>query len=102
MALIEWVVRNRKRFDIRVLNVSCGGDYQASYLRDGLSQAAERATRAGILVCGAVSARARAVDQDVLPAVAVEVGHLDVGDRPADLERARGRGRGPLGGSEQG
>jgi hypothetical protein len=44
---LDWVVRNRKRYDIRIVNVSCGGDYQASYLRDALSQAAERATRAG-------------------------------------------------------
>jgi serine protease AprX len=51
---LDWVVRNRKRYDIRIVNVSCGGDYQASYLRDALSQAAERATRAGILVCAAV------------------------------------------------
>ena len=51
---LEWVVRNRKRYDIRIVNVSCGGDYLASYLRDGLSQAAERATRDGILVCAAV------------------------------------------------
>jgi serine protease AprX len=51
---LDWVVRNRKRYDIRIVNVSCGGDYEASYLRDALSQAAERATAAGILVCAAV------------------------------------------------
>lgn len=64
---IEWVVRNRKRFDIRILNVSCGGDYQASYLRDGLSQAAERATRDGILVCAAVGNQGQAAGHPVLP-----------------------------------
>ena len=36
-------VRNRKRYGIRIVNVSCGGDYEASYLHDRLSQAAERA-----------------------------------------------------------
>jgi serine protease AprX len=50
---LEWVIRNRARYDIRVVNVSCGGDYEASYLTDGLSQAADRATREGILVCAA-------------------------------------------------
>ena len=64
---IDWVVRNRKRFDIRILNVSCGGDYQASYLRDGLSQAAERATRSGILVCAAVGNQGQAAGHPVLP-----------------------------------
>jgi serine protease AprX len=51
---IEWVVEHRDRYNIRVVNISCGGDYEASYLDDALSQAAERATRAGILVVAAV------------------------------------------------
>jgi serine protease AprX len=50
---LEWVIRNRKRYGIRVVNVSCGGDYEASYLHDALSQAADRATRDGLLVCAA-------------------------------------------------
>jgi len=50
---IEWVVRNRRRYGIRIVNVSCGGDYEASYLEDGLSRAAEAATRAGLLVVAA-------------------------------------------------
>jgi serine protease AprX len=64
---LEWVVRNRARYDIRIVNVSCGGDYQASYLRDGLSQAAERATRAGMLVCAAVGNQGHAPGHPVLP-----------------------------------
>ena len=50
---IEWVIRNRRRYGIRIVNVSCGGDYEASYLEDDLSQAAESATRAGLLVVAA-------------------------------------------------
>jgi serine protease AprX len=50
---LVWVLRNHKRYGIRVVNVSCGGDYEASYLRDGLSQAADEATRAGLLVVAA-------------------------------------------------
>jgi serine protease AprX len=50
---LEWVVRHRKRYGIRIVNVSCGGDYEASYLEDPLSQAAEAATRAGLLVVAA-------------------------------------------------
>ncbi len=50
---IEWVIRNRRRYGIRIVNVSCGGDYEASYLEDPLSQAAESATRAGLLVVAA-------------------------------------------------
>ncbi len=50
---LEWVVRHRQRYGIRIVNVSCGGDYEASYLEDSLSQAAEAATRAGLLVVAA-------------------------------------------------
>jgi serine protease AprX len=51
---IEWVLVNRPRYDIRVLNISCGGDYEMSYLEDTLSRFAEAAVRAGIVVVAAV------------------------------------------------
>ncbi|MFI5301123.1 MAG: S8 family serine peptidase, partial [Polyangiales bacterium] len=47
---IDWVCANRDRFGIKVLNISCGGDYEASYVWDPLSRAAEAAVRAGIVV----------------------------------------------------
>src|SRR5262249_4593767 len=47
---IEWVIQNRKQYDIRILNISAGGDDEASYLTDKLSQTAEEAVRAGIVV----------------------------------------------------
>jgi serine protease AprX len=78
---LDWVVRNRRRYGIRIVNVSCGGDYEASYLRDGLSQAAERATREGILVCAAVGNLGHRPDHPVLPPAsapsALTVGGLD-------------------------
>lgn len=51
---IQWVLDNRQRYDIRVLNISCGGDYEASYLDDPVCRAAEDAVRAGITVVVAV------------------------------------------------
>jgi len=51
---IEWVLVNRPRYDIRILNVSCGGDFEVSYLEDTLSRFAEAAVRAGIVVVAAV------------------------------------------------
>src|SRR5687768_14817951 len=51
---IEWVLVNRGRFDIRILNISCGGDYEISYLDDVMSRFAEAAVRAGIVVIAAV------------------------------------------------
>jgi len=54
---IEWVLANMVRHNIRVLNISCGGDYEATYLTDHLSRMAEAAVRQGIVVvCAAGNA----------------------------------------------
>jgi serine protease AprX len=78
---MRWVVRHAKRYGVRVINVSCGGDYTASYLRDGLSQAAEWATREGLLVVAAAGNRGQAADHPVLPPASapsvLTVGGLD-------------------------
>ena len=47
---IEWVLEHREKYGIRVLNISCAGDEEASYLTDDLSRRAEDAVRAGIVV----------------------------------------------------
>jgi serine protease AprX len=84
---LDWVVKNRERYGIRVVNVSCGGDYEAPYLKDRLSQAAERATRAGILVCAAVGNQGHAPGHPVLPPASapsvLTVGGLDDQNRLA-------------------
>ena len=84
---LEWVLANRRRYGIRIVNVSCGGDYEASYLTDGLSQAAERATREGILVCAAVGNLGHRPDHPVLPPASapsvLTVGGLDDQNRLA-------------------
>lgn len=78
---VEWVVRNRARYNIRIMNISCGGDYEASYLDDALCQAAERAARAGILVCAAVGNAGHQAGHAVLPPASapsvLTVGGLD-------------------------
>ncbi len=80
---LAWVTRNRERYGIRVVNVSCGGDYEASYLEDGLSAAAEAATRAGLLVVAAAGNRP---GQPVVPPASapsvLTVGGLDDKNRP--------------------
>ncbi|HWP42701.1 MAG TPA: S8 family serine peptidase [Blastocatellia bacterium] len=50
---LRWVIRNRNRYNIRIVNISAGGDHEDSYLFDTLSQAAEEAVRAGIVVVAA-------------------------------------------------
>jgi serine protease AprX len=64
---LEWVLANRARFDIRIVNVSVGGDYEASYTTDGLSLAAEALTRAGVLVCAAVGNAGHQPGHPVMP-----------------------------------
>jgi serine protease AprX len=84
---LDWVVKNRARYGIRIVNVSCGGDYEASFVSDRLSQAADRATRNGILVCAAVGNQGHLPGHPVLPPAsapsALTVGGLDDQNRLA-------------------
>jgi serine protease AprX len=51
---LQWVLANHRKYDIRVVNISAGGDYEASYLTDALSQSAEECVRAGMtVICAA-------------------------------------------------
>jgi len=84
---LDWVVRHRRQYGIRVVNVSCGGDYEASYLHDRLSASVERATREGLVVCCAVGNRGHEPGHPVLPPAsapsAITVGGLDDQNRLA-------------------
>jgi serine protease AprX len=64
---LRWVIANREKYNIRIVNVSCGGDYEASYLTDELSRAAEDAVRAGIVVVCAAGNAGSTPDHAVLP-----------------------------------
>lgn len=70
-AAIDWVISHRERLGIRILNISCGGDYEASYLTDRLSQRAEEAVRAGIVVVAAVGNQGHDPSHRVLPPASV-------------------------------
>jgi len=78
---LEWVLANRARFDIRIVNVSVGGDYEASYMHDGLSRAAESLARAGVFVCAAVGNAGHQPGHPVVPPASapsvLAVGGLD-------------------------
>ena len=84
---LEWVIRNRRRYGIRIVNVSCGGDYEASYLHDALSQAADEATRQGVLVCAAAGNLGNQPGHPVIPPASapsvLTVGGLDDKNRLA-------------------
>jgi serine protease AprX len=78
---LAWVIRNRERFNIRIVNISAGGDYEASYLTDELSQAAEAATRAGLVVVAAAGNSGHQPNHPILPPASapsvITVGGLD-------------------------
>jgi serine protease AprX len=80
---IEWVLENRARYNVRVLNISCGGDYEESYLTDGLSRAADEASRSGVVVVAAAGNAGQDAQHHVLPPASapsvIAVGGLDDG-----------------------
>ena len=78
---LEFVLENQRKYNIRVVNISAGGDYEASYLSDPLSQAVEECSRAGITVVCAVGNAGHLPNHPVLPPAsapsAIAVGGLD-------------------------
>lgn len=82
---IEWVLVNKYRYDIRILNISCGGDYEASYLDDTMSRFAEAAVRAGVVVIAAVGNNGHRPGYVVPPAsvpAVISVGGMDDAGNP--------------------
>src|SRR3989442_1415584 len=87
---LQWVIENRKKFDIRIVNISAGGDFPQSYLENSLCQTVERAVREGLIVVCSVGNAGMAPGHQVLPPAcspaAISVGGLD--DQNS-LDRAR-------------
>ena len=87
---LEWVLRNRSRFNIRVVNISAGGDFEQAYLKNPLCQLVEEAVSRGLTVVCAVGNAGLAPGHPVLPPAsapsAISVGGLD--DQNS-LDRAR-------------
>jgi len=63
----DWILANRRKHNIRIVNVSVGGDYEASFLDDPICEGVEAATRAGILVCAAVGNAGYHPNHPVIP-----------------------------------
>ena len=78
---LEWVLANRERFKIRIINISAGGDEEKSYLDDPLSLVVEECTAAGILVVCAVGNSGHLPDHPVVPPASapscIAIGGLD-------------------------
>ena len=87
---LQWVIEHRQEYSIRVVNISAGGDYPESYLKNSLCQTVERAVREGLVVVCAVGNAGMSPGHEVLPPAsspaAISVGGLD--DQNS-LDRAR-------------
>ena len=87
---LRWVLANREKYDIRIVNISAGGDFEQSYLKNSLSRLVEDTVSAGITVVCAVGNAGLAPGHPVLPPAsspsAIAVGGLD--DQNS-LDRAR-------------
>jgi len=78
---LEWVIANQEKYRIRVINISAGGDFEASYLSDPLSQVVERCSMLGITVVCAVGNAGHLPNHPVFPPASapscIAVGGLD-------------------------
>lgn len=78
---LEWVLANRQRYNIRIVNISAGGDDEQSYLHDPLSQVVEECSSAGIFVVCAVGNAGHLPNHPVVPPASapscMAVGGLD-------------------------
>jgi serine protease AprX len=87
---LRWVIENRKEYDIRIVNISAGGDFPQSYLENSLCQTVELAVHEGLIVVCAAGNAGMSPGHPVLPPAsspaAISVGGLD--DQNS-LDRAR-------------
>lgn len=78
---LEWVLENRKKYGIKVVNISAGGDEELSYLHDPLSQTVEECSAAGMTVVCAVGNAGHMPNHPVVPPASspscIAVGGLD-------------------------
>lgn len=75
---LKWVVANRKRYGIRIVNVSVGGDHVSTGRMTELDERVEEATAAGLLVvCAAGNARNHGIMPPASAPSALTVGGLD-------------------------
>src|SRR5215213_5143077 len=87
---LRWVFANKDKYNIRIVNISAGGDFEQPYLLNTLSQLVEQVVKAGLTVVCAVGNAGLLPGHPVLPPASapscVAVGGLD--DQNS-LDRAR-------------
>ncbi len=78
---LEWILENRTKFDIKIVNISAGGDFEQSYLHDSLSQLVEECVAKGLTIVCAVGNAGHLLTHPVFPPASapscIAVGGLD-------------------------
>ena len=78
---LEWVIKNREKYNIRVVNISAGGDDETPYLHDSLCQTVEKAVGENLVIVCAVGNAGHLPNHPVFPPAAspsaIAVGGLD-------------------------
>lgn len=78
---LEWILANRTKYNIRVVNISAGGDFEQSYLHDSLSQMVEECVAKGLTIVCAVGNAGHLPNHPVFPPASapscIAVGGLD-------------------------
>ncbi len=78
---LEWILAHREQFNIRIINISAGGDFEQSYLHDSLSRTVEECVSLGLTVVCAVGNAGHLPTHPVFPPAsspsAIAVGGLD-------------------------
>lgn len=78
---LRWVFRNKEKYDIKIVNISAGGDFEQPYLHNSLCQLVEEVVKAGLTVVCAVGNAGLAPGHPVLPPASapssIAVGGLD-------------------------
>ena len=78
---LRWVFANKDKYDISVVNISAGGDFEQSYLNNELCQLVEKVVKSGVTVVCAVGNAGLLPGHPVLPPASapssIAVGGLD-------------------------
>jgi serine protease AprX len=78
---LEWILSNAAKYNIRVVNISAGGDFEQSYLHDSLSQMVEECVAKGLTIVCAVGNAGHLPNHPVFPPASapssIAVGGLD-------------------------
>ena len=78
---LEWILSNRTKYKIKIVNISAGGDFEQSYLHDSLSQMVEECAKQGLTIVCAVGNAGHLPTHPVFPPASapscIAVGGLD-------------------------